>query len=42
MPFEDTKTSEFNKYEKPGKAHIIIYADLECLTQNIGGCKSNP
>ena len=24
------------------KASIIIYVDLECLTEKIGGCKNNP
>ena len=34
MPSEDTKTFD--------KAPFIIYAVLECLIQNIDGCKNNP
>ena len=42
MPFEDTKMLEFNQYKKSDKAPFIIYADLECLIENINGCKNNP
>ena len=31
MPFEDTKVSEFNQYQKSDKAPFIISADLECM-----------
>ena len=31
MPFEDTKTSEFNQHQKPDKTIFIIYAYLESL-----------
>ena len=42
MSFEDTKILEFNQYQKSDKALFIIYADLECLTEKIDGCKNNP
>ena len=42
MPSEGTKILEFNQYEKSDKAPFIIYADLECLKENIDGCKNNP
>ena len=42
MPFEDTKILEFNQYQKSDKAPFIIYADLECITEKIDGCKNNP
>ena len=42
MPSEDTKILELNQYQKPDKAPIIIYADLEYLIiGKIGGCKNN-
>ena len=31
---------EFN--QKSGKGSFNIYADLECIIQNIDGCKNNP
>ena len=42
MPYEDTKTLEFNQYQKSHKAPFIIYADLECLIEKIQGYKNNP
>ena len=42
MPSEDTKTLEFNQYQKSDKVPFIIYADLECLIEKIDGCKHNP
>ena len=42
MPFEDAKILEFNKNQNSGKALFVIYADLECLIEKIGGCKNNP
>ena len=42
MPSEDTKILEFNQYQKSDKATIIIYADLEYITEKIDGCKNNP
>ena len=41
MPSEDTKTLEFNQYQKSDKAPSIIYADLECLIGEIDRCKNN-
>ena len=41
MPSEGTKVLEFNQYQKSDKSAFIIYADLECLTQKIDGCKNN-
>ena len=41
MPSEDTKTSEFNQYQKSDKAPFNIYADLECIIEKIDGCKNN-
>ena len=35
MPFEDTKTSEFNQYHVFDKATLIIYADLESLIKQL-------
>ena len=42
MPFEDTKTLEFNQHQKSDKGPFIIYADLECIIEKIDGCKNNP
>ena len=42
MPFEDTKILEFNQYQKSDKAPCVIYVDLECIIENIDGCKINP
>ena len=42
MPFEDTKKLEFKQYQKSDKASLIIYADLQCMTEKIDGCKNNP
>ena len=42
MTSEDSKLSEFNKYQKSDKVPFIIYADLECIIEKIDGCKSNP
>ena len=42
MPYNDTKISEFNQYQKSDKAPFIVYADLECIIVKIGGCKNNP
>ena len=39
MLSEVTKILKFNKYKKSDKASFIIYADLECLTETIDGCK---
>ena len=42
MPSEDNKILEFNQYKKFDKAQFVIYADLECLIEQIDGCKNNP
>ena len=42
MPSEDTKTLEFNQYQKFDKASFIFYADLEFKIEKIDGCKKNP
>ena len=42
MPFKDTKTLEFNQYQKSDKGLFITYSDLECWIENIDGCKNNP
>ena len=41
MPFEDTKTLEFNQYQKCDKSLFIIYADIECIIEKIDECKNN-
>ena len=40
-PSENNKILEFNQYQESDKAQLIIYADLECLTEKIDGCKNN-
>ena len=42
MSFEDTKISKFNQCQNSDKAPFIIYADLECIIENIDGCKNKP
>ena len=42
MLFEDTTILEFNQYEKSDKAAFVNYADLECIIEKTGGCKTNP
>ena len=42
MPFEDAKVLEFNQHQKSNETPFIIYADLECIIEKIGGCKNNP
>ena len=42
MLSEDTKILEFNQYQKSEKAPFIIYADLECIIENIDRCKNKP
>ena len=39
MPSENTKKLEFNQYQKSDKAPFIIYADFECIIENIDACK---
>ena len=40
MPSKDTKILKFNQYQKPDKAPFVIYADLECLMEKTGRCKT--
>ena len=42
MSSEDTTKLEFNQYQKSDKSPVIIYADLECLIENIDECTNNP
>ena len=35
MSTKDPKIFEFSQYQKSDKALFIIYADLECLIENI-------
>ena len=42
MPSEDTEILEFNQYQISDKARFIIYADPECIIENINICKINP
>ena len=42
MPFEDTKILKFSQCQNSDKAPFFIYADLECIIENIDGCKNNP
>ena len=42
MPSEETKILEFNQYQKSDKAPFITYADLECIIEQIDGCKNTP
>ena len=42
MPYKDIKILEFNQHQNSNKASFIIYADLECITKKIDGCKINP
>ena len=41
MPSKDTKTLEFNQYQRSDKAPFIIYAELECIIEKIDGGKNN-
>ena len=41
IPSEDTKVLEFNQFHKSNKTPLIVYADLESLTEHIDGCKNN-
>ena len=41
MPFEDTKTLEFNQCHKLDKPLFNIYRDHESLIVKIGGCENN-
>ena len=41
MSSEDTRILEFNQSQESDEAPFIIYADLECLIENINVCKNN-
>ena len=41
MSFEDTKILKFNQCQNSDKAPFIIYADLECIIENIDDVKIN-
>ena len=41
MPFKNTKTLEFNQYQKSDKTAFIIYADFESLIEKIDRCKND-
>ena len=41
MPNEDNKILKYNYGEKSLKALSIIYADLECLLENVNWCQNN-
>ena len=41
MPFEDTKILDFNQYKISDEEPFFIYSDLECIKENIDGCKNN-
>ena len=42
MPNEDNKIIKYNQGEKSIKYPFIIYADLECLLEQISTCYNNP
>ena len=42
IAFDDTKILELNQYQKSDKAPFIVYADLECIIEEVDGCKHNP
>ena len=41
MPSEGTKILEFNQYQISDEASLIIYADLEFITEKTDECKNN-
>ena len=41
MGSEDTKTLQFNQYQKSDKARFVINEDLEFLKEKIDGYKHN-
>ena len=42
MPFEDTELLESHQFKKSDQVAFIIYADLECIIQEVDVCKNNP
>ena len=41
MPDKDDKILKYNCGEKPLKALLMIYADLECLLEKMHSCQNN-
>ena len=41
MPDKDDKILKYNRGEKPLKALLMIYADLECLLEKMHSCQNN-
>ena len=41
MSSEDTNMLEFKQQQKSDKTSFIIYADLDCIIENIGECQNN-
>ena len=41
MPDKDDKILKYNHGEKPLKALLMIYADLECLLEKMHSCQNN-
>ena len=42
MPTKDNNIIKYNQGEKSLKLPFIIYADLECLLEEINTCYNNP
>ena len=42
MSNEDNKILKYNHGEKSMKSSLIIYADLECLLEEMNNCHNNP
>ena len=42
MPTKDNNTIKYNHGEKSIKLPIVVYADLECLLENMSTCYNNP
>ena len=41
MPSEDIEILDFKQWQKSDEVQLITYADFECLTEKIDGCKNN-
>ena len=42
MPTKDNNIIKYNRGEKSIKLPFVIYADLECLLENMSTCQNNP
>ena len=42
MPAKDNNIIKYNQGEKSIKLPLVVYADLECLLENISTCQNNP